>query len=306
MAYTDKTDTFEYKLRIDNGDLFDLSSNDQEIALQIPQFNRPLLRWVSATEIGLRTNKGGAPQESDILFSDGHRVIAFQTGAAFTDIFDITRTANWTTGDDGGLRPGLSESNNTWYAIYMVRTTFSSVMVGDDTLPLQANINTLDTRYGKDRWAYLGMVRNGDNVSAPGDLLEFVNVRDRFYFLNDASDGGGNFNDGKGIRLAAGTSIDLDWAYSAGLGSTDLPGHLNLASFHVSAVHDTTNYVGNSAGTKVYINSGAPGFSSAFRENLLVNPKEGVKIFGANSEDRAILLTGYVDNVLGLGYNALI
>ncbi|KKN23824.1 hypothetical protein LCGC14_0901080 [marine sediment metagenome] len=312
MAYTDLTDTFGYKVEIISGDLVDLMENDRAIQDFIPYNNRPALQRLSATEIRFKANnKSTADTEADVMFPDGSVVFFIQNNPVSNQIFDITRTADivWPT-VQGGLRAGLSEASNTWYAIYAVRITispgvFTAVLVGDTTLPLQVNAATLNTRYGPNSWVYLGMVRNGDNGTVPSDLLDFVMVRSRTYFKNVRGDALA-FEKGTGVLLATGTVTDLDWAYSPGVGATDIPDHIKLAGFTFHSAFDTVNEAKDSAGNHFLVASGIPGAAVAWRDTVIAPTEDGVKMFGGGAEDRAIHLVSFDDNVLGLGYSAQI
>ena len=303
MAYLDLTNTFEYKLRIATGNLLQLMENDEVLRNFIPANNRPVLRWRNFFEVDLRPNNRSDGTDADLLFPDGTQVLDFINDPLESDIFNTFLTASWTTFRTGGIRPGLSKTPNTWYAIYAVRATLGgAVMVGDDTLPLQANVATLNTRYGQNRWIYLGMIRHGDNGDVPEEILKFVQVRNETHFLNVQTQAG--FPNAAGIKLVSSFStIDLDWDYSPGVGSIDIPDHIKIAKFSFFAIHDTVNHVKDSAGTHLLIASGIPGVVASWRESCVAPTEDGVKMFGASLETRAIYLFSFYDSVLGLGYN---
>ena len=306
MAYTDLTTTFGYKVRIDRTNLLQLNSNDLAIQQFIPLHNRPALQFLSVTQVRFKANnRSGTDIEADILFPDGTQVQYLQNNPASKDIFDITLTADWTTGSpQGGLRPGLSEAANTWYALYAVRDPFDAVLVGDTTLPLQANVATLNTRYGSNRWVYLGMIRNGDGNLIASDILDFVMVRNRTYFKNKVD---GQTLDCAGILLATGASVSgLTWAYSPGVGNKDIPDHLKFGIFDFQSAFDSVNNAKDFGSNHFLLDSGAPGAAASWHDRVWANTELGVRLDGASAVTRDIFFAAFMDNVLGLGYSAQI
>lgn len=309
MAYIDLTSTFGYNVRIDSNDLTALMENDRVIQDFIPYHNRPSIQRLSATEIRFKANnKSSVDMEADVLFPDGVQIKSVQNNPASKNIFDITRAGDWTTvpsGYQGGLRPGISESVNTWYAMYCIKiisggNPIDAVMIGDDTLPLQVNVPALNTRYGQNNWIYLGMIRNGDSALVTGDILDFVVVRNRTYFKNIVD---GNNLDGNGISLAGGTSTGLTWAYSAGTGDLQLPDHIEMAEFSFRRNADTLGRAMDFGSNKILCQAGMSLTPPSWQDRVLALAKDGVRLDGATSVGADIFLTGFVDPVLGIGFN---
>lgn len=307
MAYTDLTTTFGYKVRIDSGDLGNLNGNDADLVDFIPFHSRASLEYRSATEVIWKQN-GTDLANANILFPDGSRGIGANNPIG-DNFFDITKVADWTDGDSnnhkGGLRPGLSEASNTWYALFSIKTVASGVvLVGDTTLPIRANVNALNTRYGQNRWVYHGLIRNGDNGSTPSDILDFIMTGRNTFFRNLTT--GTTHLDGIGIIMADGTATSLTLAYSAGTGATDIPDNIKFGIFSFASEFDTVNEAYDSGQNHLILASGIPGAAAPWRDQCLVSVQDGVKLLGAASKDRNIFLNGFQDNVLGLGYEALI
>lgn len=195
-------------------------------------YRRPTLTWISATTVDVENNTGTSNQTT-IVFPDGTlRSVTEDTSSAHKyRRFLITATAEFTSGtEDSGLYTGLSEETNTWYAIYAVKSTVDAtkfVLVGNKTLPIRANFATLNSNLGTNGWVYLGMIRNGDNVSATGDIIKFFQSGGQTRFQNVAGDI-------PGTRLAAGSnvvgSVGLSYTYAAGTGTTEIPNHIKLAT----------------------------------------------------------------------------
>lgn len=158
----------------------------------ITSYRRPNLTHQSITTVDVEPNTGTSNQ-TKIIFPDGNvRTVTEDTSSTNKyRRFDITATAQFTSGtEDSGLRSGISETTNTWYAIYAVKSLIDStkfVLVGDTTLPTSSNVSTLDGRYGSNSWVYLGTIRNGDNVSATGDIIKFKHVGNACFFSNIVS-----------------------------------------------------------------------------------------------------------------------
>lgn len=228
------------------GDL-DMNSNDILNSVY-SNYRRPRLVFVSVTSIDVENNTDTS-NETKYLFPDGEvRSVTEDTSSTNKyRRFIITSTAEYTSGtEDSGLYTSLSEATNTWYAIYAVKSLIDDtkvVLVGDTTLPSQGNVSTLNSRYGTNGWIYLGMVRNGDNSGATGDILDFHQDGDVTHFKNYTS--ANSTLKGSGIRIATTASAaSITYTLTNGTGTTDIPAHLlhifatiSLGSVSNSQVH---------------------------------------------------------------------
>lgn len=196
---------------------------------------RPNLIWTSATEVVVENNTG-TENETKIQFPDGTlRTVVESASAGVGDMrrFLITRNADFSAEENAlsGLRNGLSEATNTWYSLYSVGVANSNyfVIVGDTTLPVQASYATLDSAYGANNWVYLGLVCNGDNGGATGDIVKFVQTGPTTLLYGASASAPYNANP----RLYSATNTDNPVSYTLAAG-TALPAiPANVGSIYV-------------------------------------------------------------------------
>lgn len=276
-------------------------------------WRRPNLTWISVTQVDVQNNTGTANQTS-ILFPDGElRSVVENTSS--TNVyrrFDITATANFTSGtEDSGLYSGLSEGAN-WYAIYAVKSQINSanfVLVGTTTLPLQANYSTLNSNFGTSSWVYLGMIANSNGNAATGDIVKFYQTGNFTTFANTSN----LINNVYGVRLANATagSASLTYTYSSGtaIGSGNIPGNVTIGNIALS--------VGGTGSNTLQIQDAGGNFAFALIPTSSVatfQPVNNVPLvlgfaFSLNLGSTStwhMLLTGFYDNVLGVGSNPLL
>lgn len=258
-------------------------------------YRRPTLTFINVTTVDVENNTGTANQTS-ILFPDG-TVLSVTEDTSSTNKyrrFDITATANFTSGtEDSGLRSGLTEATNTWYAIYAVKSQINAVnfvLAGDTTLPLQANFATLNGRYGTNGWVYLGLIRNGDNNAATGDILSFQHSGPQLFFNNTTA----TYNT-FGLLLASGSSVtSVTYTYSAGTGTTDIPNHTKLGIVSVYSTSTSLN-VRNASDVDFYATANATGTKVA---RVFAHLSQGIRAAGLSST-YAICLSSIYDPLLG-------
>lgn len=306
-VYTDLTNYFAHKLALTYQKMNQLAANDDYIKNTISNYRRPLLKFISVSLVDVENNTGTA-NETKILFPDGSSLSVTEDTASTTKYrrFDITATAEFTSGtEDSGLRSGLSEANNTWYAIYAVKSQIDAtkfVLAGDTTLPIQANYSTLNTRYGTNSWVYLGMIRNGDGGSAAADILAFIQSGNFTVFKNAASGVSTIAMNGLILATTAGAAT-LTYARTSGTGATNIPNHVAQVIYGVSFAA-VANYTisKDSGGTRVYSKElGTNGVAVQYE----VSADEGVAMSngGGTSIAQDIFLCAFRDNVLGVGSN---
>ena len=313
-AYTDLTSAFAYKGLVAWQNMNALGENDNYLRSFVSNYRRPVLKYVSVTQFDVEGNTTTLDQ-TRIIFPDGtERSVTEDTSSAHKfRRFTITASAEYQSGtEDSGLYSAISESTNTWYAIYCVKSqinTANFVLVGDTTLPLQANFATLNTRYGTDSWIYLGLIRNGDNSGVTGNIIEFTHTGNKTVFLNQAV---GSVDpgtvDGLGILLATTASAtSLTYTYASGTGTTQIPNNATVAIYAGSADNVADGIeVRDSGGTRYYAIEKQTAITMI---RVVVSADKGLnlnEVAAAGAVAMDIYLTGYIDNVLGVSLNPLL
>lgn len=290
------------------GDWF-LISYSKGRSSDLINYRRPVLRFVAVNAVDVEANTGTA-NETKIVFPDGDaRTVQEDTSASnLYRRFIITAAAEFTSGtEDSGLRSGLSEANNTWYAIYAVKSLINSakfVLVGDTAFPVTADFSTLNSRYGTNGWVYLGMIRNGDSSSATGDILSFVQTGNKTVFTNKCAAIGGNA--GNGIEFATNTATTMSYTYAAGDGDHQIPNHILTVDWYITASStgavwgvtpqtDTTWFFSRQTNT--------PGTPSI--RIVDVGASLGIAAVSTSSTDHQVNLCGFTDGAL-MGSNPVI
>jgi len=273
-------------------------------------YKRPQLTFVSTSTVDVSENTGTANQ-TKIVFPDGnYRSVTENTGVTTKyRRFDITATAEFTSGtEESGLYTGLSETANTWYAIYAVKSlinTSNFVLVGTTTLPVQASFSTLNTNLGTNGWVYLGLIKNGDEASSTTDIVGFDMAGHRTSFKNTCI---GNSQNGSGIRVATSAgATTLTYTYAAGTGAAQIPANVPIVTWTTNATSSGANFDARAqGGTNIrYMRlSNTPGTASFMVSN--VSSVNGLINETSSSTAKDIYITGFVDSALGVGSNPLI
>lgn len=265
-------------------------------------YRRPRLLWVSVTTVDAEGGTyDGTSTNYSVLFPDGSvRTVTSSTMYRF----DITRNAALSGTKQSGLRSGLSEATNTWYALYAVKATDSTdwVLVGDTVLPLAANYSTLNSNFAADGWVFLGLIRNGDNAGATGDILAFTQTGDYTVFTNTTnSTASGSAGHGTRLASTAGATT-LTYSYSAGTGATNIPSNIGIARFLCCWDATTGKRILNAAGAFQYHIGGMP-TAGVGQWSEYIPATDGVQLQNGPGSSMAytIQLAGFWDNVLGLG-----
>ena len=278
-------------------------------------YRRPVLQWISVALIDIERNTGTA-NRTCITFPDEQRCVTEDTGSTTKyRRFDITATAQFTSGtEDSGLI-GASEAVNTWYAIYAVKSLINSsnfVLVGTTVTPssISANVatsggnySTLNSMFGTNSWVYIGSIPNGDNSAATGDIKNFVQAGATT--LLDQAATTGNVPNGTGIRLATtATATSLTWSFHKSTGTTSVPVSATVFIFQVAST------AGANVGTLIRDSGDTIGFGSMSGSGNSQDmyrftsvSTSGIKMTpGSTSPAMDIFLVGFVDNVLDGGY----
>jgi hypothetical protein len=269
-------------------------------------YRRPNLQFINVTTVDVEVNTTTA-NTTTIVFNDGEvRTVTEDTSSANKyRRFDITAAAVFTSGtEDSGVRSGITEATNTWYAIYAVKSQIDAtkfVLAADTTLPLVANASTLNTRYATSGWVFLGMIRNGDNAGATGDILNFVQHGSTTMLRNAAT---GNVLNTAGLRLATTASaVSLTYSTSDGTGTTDMPNHIRVVGMYgASGSGSGSAEFGNGATTQEWAaGSGTSRFAARVWTHVV-----DAKVTNPSASAMDIFLFAWVDPVLGTGINPLV
>lgn len=294
------------KLKVDVDPTTALEVSTKQYVDHYSTWRRPNLNFGSVTTVSLESGLNGTSGSIPMLFPDGS--VRTETSTTRTT-FDITRNAVLTTsGAQSGLRATLSEANNTWYALYAVKVTDSTTQwctVGDTTLPVQASYATLNTNFGTNGWVYLGLIRNGDNSGVAGDILNFCQSGSHTMFVNTLSTNAGS--NALGVRLATTASgTSLNWTYDPGTGAAQVPstiklGYLMACTGNAATQREKTLTVNTLHLARMETPSGR-WYSTAMAPLIL--GFECTSVTTAVGLD--LVLTGFIDPVLGVGSNPLL
>lgn len=270
------------------------------------KYRRPNLVFISISTVDVEANTDTTSQRA-VMFPDGEiRLSTTQNHFRF----DITRNTVLSGNKQSGLRTGLSQTNNTWYALYAVKAsdnTSDLLLVGDTLLPLQANVATLNANFGTNAWVYLGMVRNGNNNDVVTGILSFVQTGNTTSFTNATLDPASAVNI-NGTLLASNTATvaDLTYSYSAGTGAAQIPNHLSQV-FVIGSVSTGTLYVFSDASTATRFIRDIIATGPVFRSHGPYAVAQGFFLQNnATLGARTIFLRAWIDLVLGIGVNPFV
>jgi hypothetical protein len=276
----------------------------------LANYRRPVLQWNSITEVDVETNAGtGGNDTTKIIFPDGdvRTVVEAYAGDQYRR-FNITQTASLVATHNSGLRSGESEANNTWYAIYAVKTTDDAtkfVMVGTVTQPIYTNVSTLDGYFGTNGWVYLGMICNG-NAFSSGDILKFNQVGNRtFLTAVETYTYGGS---GAGLQLAGNTASTLTWTYATGTSGLVVPTTVKVGVVNFGIDPSATGQnisILRSDTTRAFLRI-TNGDADRILLTRPLDLTEGFYISAPASIAMHIGLEGFDDSALGIGSNPLI
>lgn len=263
---------------------------------------KPNLTWISVTTVDVEVNTGTANQTS-IIFPDGEtRTVTEDTSSTNKyRRFIITAAAEFTSGtEDSGVRSGISEATNTWYAIYAVKSVIDAtkfVLAGDTTEHVFSNYATLNSRYGTNGWVHLGYIRNGDQSGATGDILNFKQTGNMTIFQNIAADAG--TSSGLGVRLASTTgTTSLTWNYASGTSGAVVPEAVKIALITGAVNVGSTGAVGMVDGSGTFAFENITGQVSVCVLQFFIPVALGLITTGPASSNHSIKLSGFIDNSL--------
>jgi hypothetical protein len=271
-------------------------------------YTRPRLNYAGVTTVNV-VNNTGTSNETCVMFIDEVRCVTEDTGSSTQyRLFNITETAANSGTHNSGL-VGASEAANTWYALYAWKTSDDAnkfVVAGTTNTPTTTNLTRLNSMFGTGKWVYLGMIANGDNAGATGDIKSFSQTGN-LTLANITNTSGNTFGNLVGLRLAATASAStLTWSYAAGTAvGTNLPTNVTAAvmQFCMSPAANELRIYDSGAARIVGAFTSATGNSTC--AIMTVDPTTGFQLQNgaASNETYDIHLIGWFDGALGLGTN---
>lgn len=230
----------------------------------LSRYRKPVIEYQGSATISIENNTGTS-NESLVVFPK--YVIAVSEALTGTPKYrqaTLSNTANGyasghTGAAQGGVRVGLSWSNNTWYAIYAARVRYGTnagnnfILVADDTLPTQTNESTLDSRYGAGQWVYLGLVRNGyGSTGSASSIIPFKYTNKGWCYFT-SNDSGATHS---GLTLAQGTTNVDDTplhTVADGMGTAQIPcDAITMGSFSLSRDYISDWYARDSSDVTIW------------------------------------------------------
>lgn len=291
------------KLKVDIDPTLALEVATKQYVDHYSTYRRPVLVNNSTTVVNIEAGINGTSGQAQILFSDGNLRQDSTTGRINCNFAQVAAlSGSW----QSGLRTG-TVANNTWYAIYAVKTTDDTakfVAVADTVLPLQANFATLNSNFGTNGWVYLGMVRNGDNSGSATGIKTFSQIGNFTCFRGVVVGNTANLM-GAGVRLATTASAaTLTYTNAFGTGAAQIPNHLSIVEFGYAVAIGTSP-------TSITDAAGNGGIASYIGTQLVIGrtiaaAAEGLFTSNGSSVAMDIYLCGFFDGVLGVGSNPIL
>lgn len=274
----------------------------------VTSYRRPVLQYASGTVVNIESGLTGTAGQVAILFPDG----TLRTDSTTTRInCNLAQVASLTGTAQSGVQTG-TVSNNTWYAIYAVKSqvnTTDIVAVASTVVPIQSGFATLNTNFGTGSWVYLGMIAFGNNSNTVNAILKFFQAGNATVLYQTCT---GNANAGlTGIRLATSASAtSATWTYATGGGiaSAQVPNQFVFANYQTATGggETVTTITDSAAAINWQSYSGAATFLQSILDTLMKPISVGVKLTVTGAAALDVHLTGWVDGVLGVGPNPLL
>lgn len=297
------TKTFA-KLKVDVDPTTALEVATKQYVDHYSAWRRPVLQYSSGTVVNIETGINGTSGQAQILFPDGNLRTDSTTGRINCNLAQVAAlSGSW----QSGLRTG-TVTNNTWYAIYAVKTTDDTskfVTVADTVIPTQANFATLNSNFGTGGWLYLGMIPYGDNSGTANAIVKFAMSGNLTMFRNVTL---GSAQSQSGPRLAnqsvAGSAVT--WTYASGttISSAQIPGHITHGIVGVSIGTSDANIISvtDSSGTyAMWTLRGSTAGLAHRMPSVLIDGIQAANVAGTSVKD--VYLVGFFDGVLGVGSN---
>lgn len=288
------------KLKVDIDPTIALEVATKQYVDHYSAYRRPVLVYNSGTVANMETGINGTSGQAQILFPDGNLRQDSTTARINCNLAQVAALSGTA---QSGLRTG-TVANNTWYAIYAVKTSDNSsnfVAVADTVLPLQANFATLNSNFVANSWVYLGLIRYGDQSGVANAILSFVQTGNMTRFTNLA--GGSTFSN-VGVYFGNGTATSVTFSTTRGTSGLATPNNINIVewSWGVAAGSGSTQ-VSNSAATISYTQ-----FSGTLKwyTRLFSTYADGINLSNGSAVVCELWLSTFIDNVLGVGSNPIL
>ena len=293
---------------IEIGKLATVVQSSITIGVNLATYRRPSLVYNSGTVVNIETALLGTSGQAAIVFPDG----TLRRDSTSTHIqLNLAQVASLTGTVQSGVRTG-SVASNTWYAVYAVKSQANStdfVLVADSQTFTTTAYATLNTNFGTNSWVYLGLIRYGDQVSAPTGVCSFVQSGNMTLFNNPVNATGG----GTGVMIAtATTATSVTYTYATGMsGLGAIPINIGMAVYGIGKDHDGAGRgmrILNSAGSINYTTQVDTAEVIAAMSRVYVPAGSGILTDELNSSSGLnwnVYLSGFSDSSLGIGSNPL-
>lgn len=297
------------KLKVD---VTPTSANEVAIKTYVDRLNgyrRPVLQYSSGTVVNVETGLNGTSGAATVLFPDGDLRTDSTSGRINCNLAQVAALSGTA---QSGLQTG-TVANNTWYAIYAVKTTDNTsnfVTVATTAFPVQANYATIAGAFGSTSFVYLGAVRNGDNSGSATGILAFTQSGNFIAFNNSAV---GTIVSSPGLELSTTVSSGSGtWAYSSGTGAAQVPPNVFNAVISIGMNNTTASASwrienNSDVATNHRITTLPVGTGTQILGGLTMNIANGFG--GAASSGNSswnLFLNAYWDPALGIGANPLL
>ena len=261
---------FSSKDLLTHQDLSILAENDNFFKTAWANYKRPKLKFVNANIVTVEENTGIAEESKffddlgEVFFSNGSD-LSPERGCDLTVTLDFTSTA-----PKSGLHSSYTLTQNSWYHIYAVKTTFAGqsgkfVLAAEETPPMRGpDVVTLNNNLGGfGNYYYLGTIRYGDSVLSPSGILDFVMNGDITIFKNTVTGNAGIQT--TGIQLATGASTnDLTYTYASGRGDLQIPINLDHAIYNPCFENSLDQILIEDQSTETRIGASIGGYNQHF------------------------------------------
>lgn len=266
-------------------------------------YRRPVLKWIDNKTVDVENNTGTSNQTC-IQFPDERRCVTEDTTSTSVNRrLIVSETASYTGTKNSGVATGQVLTNGQWYATYAVKVQDNStdfVLAISTYHPTQANYSTLNTLFNTNGWVYLGMIVYQDSTGSTNHVAKFTQAGNYTMIRSSATT---STIEGRGIRLANTASAStLTWSYSAGFTTLQVPSHILIGQISCIMGTSTIIDIDNSSGNSRIFRTQSPS-SSISAAATFVSLEDGIRCTANGATTQSIMLSGWIDGVLGVGYN---
>ena len=210
------------------------------------KYRKPVLVWDSSSGITLENNS--STTHNTVLALPSRIISITEDTSSVTKSRKayITTTANGYSGShtgaaQGGMRSGVSLTNNNWYTVYGVRVRGGTdagnrfIIVFDQLTPIGSNYAALDSHYGANDWVYLGLIRYGFGQSGSASGIVPFTYSNKGECWLRGNDSGATFGGVAFFQSTADADDSPAYTITDGTGSTDIPCDIvQMARFQLS------------------------------------------------------------------------